>query len=390
MAKKTGFIPASLSWLYICVFVPLLSEAADYSPPWSYHTEHWEDFHIRHCGMVCDKGSLFHLYKNICTWPKCFQCDCHSSCSLLDTCCPQRSVLPDGSFVKKEKKASFSDSLPSSPEHMTCTTVPYSSSTYLQVVSCPSRGMNANYVHINSETKKTLPNIDSNELCTRNMNNETNFSFFVPYVDIHSGLVFKNKFCALCNGYLLGSTETLSDSYRNKTVLPWQLVVKCSHYQLLFMFVSQKKFVDAAAADYRQCSVSYKKAPTNRQPRSCFPNAPKDYDKSTCEEPTRSLCHKLNNTYLSLSGYKNIFCFICQGLEPKHQNCMETFITSAQVEIMSRGFRKDPPPPLSLLLGVSKYKITQEDKQLECNGSNEWMDDNVSTKESYRERLLVF
>ena len=341
----------------------------------NYITEHWAEFHIRHCGMLCDSGSLVRLYPDdVCEHPQCFECDCYPSCSQLGTCCPRGAVRPDGSFTLTETEVDISheNRLTLHPQNIQCGSVPYSSESYLQVVSCLSRD---DYRMFNAHA---LPHFfeETEDRCSRQPDMTSDFDSIVPYVDVDTGLVFKNKFCAICNYYSIdGNDETQKSNLISliptyKIALPWPPKITCIHYQNMYKYDSFKEFLGSMSED--ECSVNYEEAPSNEPPRLCFLNQAENYDAFHCDERLLNLCRNLNHTYLSVMGHKNIFCYMCKGEALMTQRkCIEAF--------QSRLIKASNVPPLTLLLGVSKSGgSNSKRKQKHCNKISQWLDEYVS------------
>ncbi|GFN80471.1 hypothetical protein PoB_000697700 [Plakobranchus ocellatus] len=336
---------------------------------------HWEDIYIRHCGRMCHNGSLVNVHpKGVCVSPVCFECDCHPSCSLQDTCCPQGFLRPDGSIERQNIDLNYSVKNVIATEKSECGSIPYSESNYLQIVTCPSK--------TKSQDPRTLPMNTSvskrtKELCALHPDQASDLDSILPYVDVENGLVFKNKFCALCNGYALKNSTLEVESripsspYSIQLALPWPIEVTCRHYQNLYTLISFKQFLDASSREPPSaCSISYKEPLSKIPPKPCYLNDPEDYDTYTCTKPLQSLCQQLNHTYLTLKGHKNIFCFLCKGLKPQNRYCM--------TRLKNRFVMNSRPPPLSLLLGafrVRKSRNVWERKN--CTSTARWIDEKV-------------
>ena len=339
---------------------------------WNQTTEHWEEFHIRYCGRVCVNGSLQLLSRHVtaCLSPRCFQCDCHQTCSLLDTCCPHGTIQPDGSFQRQQNKLVRTNPLPHYPYQVQCASIPYNERGYfLQVLDCPQDETILS-MDLTEGERNNLK-----EMCVQNYTEETDLDYILPYVDAESGLVFRNKFCSLCNGYSVKSMDEIVRTNSVKMAVPWNLKIKCSHYQNLFHLTSPKTLIEKAVKPV--CKVYYEKADAKRQPRSCFSSSSQSHDSVfTCEDPLRSLCLELNNTYLSLSSHRNIFCFMCADLKPVHRTCFADFPHIPQPE-PNIGIA-----PLSLLLGVAGRRTpTAYQRWHNCSSVELWFNENVSLKD---------
>ena len=370
--------PMAHAVLYIIILCCFYRPSSAPVLVWDPSTEYWEDFHIRYCGKVCVNGSLADLNPEVseCMWPRCFECDCHQTCSLLDTCCPHGTILPNGSFQRQENKMSRRNSLPPYPYQIQCASIPYNQwGNFLQVLNCPQDDYILSLDH-KEEGKKNLK-----EMCVQNYTEETDLDYILPYVDVESGLVFRNKFCSLCNGYSVIFSDELSESNNVRTAVLWNLKVTCTHYQDVYHVTSYKEFVDEVQMSMI-CYVYYDKPAAKREPRTCFPPAQMHGGADACGEPFRSLCLMHNNTYLGLAGYKNIFCYMCAGLEPIHRLC-----NMKEDDYPGRGFSPGLQDgrvriaPLSLLLGVTGSRTTPAyHPWINCTSKERWVDENVSAR----------
>ncbi|GFO42876.1 hypothetical protein PoB_006938100 [Plakobranchus ocellatus] len=360
-------------WMFLCTH--------HYPLTWNQSKERWEEFHIRFCGKVCDNGTLVDLYgSSLCPSQECFPCECGPLCPLLDTCCPHRSSFASSTLNARVMEPRQSYSGPPYPEQVKCAPLPFSSWNVLQIVSCPPE-----FERQKSDVSSTENQSDTiRELCGKNFLVAQDLDSLYVYVDKRNGLVFKNKFCALCNGYTLNvSTEVSGDDDEGHTLSnypvaqPWPVRVNCSRFQELYAITSETEFLKAAASDFATCSAYYDLKFSNVAPRRCFGNEPENLDALTCGEPMLSLCRDLNHTYLSLNGFKNVFCYMCRGFQPQHyfycQNS-NTFVDSSKRPAES--LCSACTPPLSLLLGISKRPaFTETMDQRNCSSSFEWMDE---------------
>ncbi|GFR84934.1 hypothetical protein ElyMa_004161200 [Elysia marginata] len=341
-----------------------------------YVAQNWRQTYVQHCGLVCENGTRVRLYADDdCEQPACFQCNCHPTCSKLDTCCPEGVVHPNGSVTLAEKEPEEPSMMPPYPEQMQCGAVPFVLSHYVQVASCPSLtkdqvlGLSANILErVSLETK---------HLCEKEIEENSTLEFMQPFVDVHTGLVFKNKFCALCNGYDLNTASVASNStsiispYKNRIASPWVVSVNCSHYQLMYTLKSRKELVEKAALVRYGCLVFYTLSYTERQPTSCYSKVRREYDNLNCYEPFKDLCHNLNSTKYMVQGHKNLFCFLCVEKETFRINSVDCYSEPNRIY-----FRY---PPITLLLGVSTPK-TPDDvlRRKNCASSVQWLDGRVS------------
>ncbi|RUS76523.1 hypothetical protein EGW08_015716 [Elysia chlorotica] len=336
----------------------------------------WKHFHVKHCGLVCSNGSKVRLYaENVCSIPRCFPCDCDPGCAELDACCPEGVVQPNGSFIVSPEEP-VERLLPPYPEQIYCDVIPYSLKTYLQVSSCPpfvdTRVRNL-YHHENVS-------LDTRRLCKEESAEISFVDSFRLFVDVKTGLVFKNKFCALCNGYTLDMN--LSDENQNgagsnfhqnlnKVAAPWELRVNCSHYQSLYTAKTFKDLVNTAKSRTSPCLLFYEEAPSVEQPRRCLRQNPEKYDDLECPEDVMKLCVELNNTYLTVLYEKNIFCHLCAGKAMFHRIrriCFDDLDPFSPISFLV--------PPITLLLGLSDRKTAFETwKKENCKLPTQWLDD---------------
>ncbi|KAK3787104.1 hypothetical protein RRG08_030267 [Elysia crispata] len=318
--------------------------------------------------MVCDNDTFVNLHEPLRPIPDCFICDCRPLCSALDTCCPHGSLQPNGTFLREKSESKKLNEFPLYQEQIECLPAPFDVFEYLQIVRCPH----------NAESFLVADSKEAHfrELCNRDQDKALDLDSLLLYVDVYDGLIFKNKFCALCNGYNIHKSREISWSSvdtgtsDNKIAVPWPLNMKCLHFQELYNITSELDFAEAAYY-YPYCSVSYNAAPSTHQPRKCFYNRPENYYAyNSCSEPVLRLCHDLNHRYLTVSGYKNVFCAMCNGTMPILRK-MEIISPIGSIEFWNSS-------PLSLLLGASasarRFKFSE---QRECSSKYEWMDEMV-------------
>ncbi|GFR84940.1 hypothetical protein ElyMa_004161400 [Elysia marginata] len=280
----------------------------------------------------------------------------------------------DGTFKRQEKQIPQSGASLVNQHVIQCASVPYSRFfTFLQVFNCP-QGREA---HPDGREAKI------SHLCTRNYTTEMALDDILPYVDVNTGLLLRNKFCALCNGY---SVEVKDNSLESKEAVMWQLNVTCDQYQDFFNLTSMRQFVDTANAKI-DCSVVYETSKADREPTPCFSPPLEEHIGDSCDSDVKKMCQKLNNTYLSLSGFRNLFCFMCEGREPTHRDCMSFddggYGEDDGMRAYHPGLEKDRVriAPLSLLLGLTPPThlfVSQE--WLNCSSDERWFDENVSVK----------
>ena len=352
--------------------------SSSYNLTWNRATEHWKNFHIRHCGRVCVNGSLKHTNPRvICIWPRSFERDCYQTCSFLDTCCPHGTIQLDGTFKRQRNQPSRETVFPPYSYPIQCSHIPYSSESYFQVRDCPPDGKE----FTNSDSLNGEKDINVTEFCTRKYTDDINFEHILPYVDVKTGLLFRNRFCALCNGYsakVIGSSPEPNDSNDSRVAVLWQLKVTCIHYQDVYSVTTMRQFVHTADETVT-CSVDYDTPNAERKPRTCFSDPSQNYRPAdTCEDYIKRLCIELNNTYLSLGGYKNIFCLMCEGFQDMHKQCpnAEDYFTSG---LLARREKIIWFALLTLLLGISRMNKASVYRQwLNCTSDERWFDEYVS------------
>ncbi|RUS91773.1 hypothetical protein EGW08_000481 [Elysia chlorotica] len=281
---------------FMLVLLPTIAMClAKYNTFLEHGLDNWKYLHVLHCGLVCHNGVIVRLYsENECEDPNCFQCDCDPTCAELDTCCPQAvDVVPNRTLILSEGEPQPPPTIPPYHEQIKCDGIPYIFTPYLQVASCPPF---------------IPPEHDSGEirqLCEEEPDDDTSVETIIPYVDVRTGLILKNKYCAICNGYTLNTdtganleSKSISVSVKNiaRVANPWVIKVNCSHFQNLYTYKSLRRLFTKAIGRSTSCQVYYDEAPSARQPTLCYRNPPEKYDRLDCGEPTRSLCRELNNT----------------------------------------------------------------------------------------------
>ncbi|RUS80703.1 hypothetical protein EGW08_011526 [Elysia chlorotica] len=331
--------------------------------------EDWRYLHVKHCGLLCVNGSRVRIYpENFCENPVCFQCDCQPTCVMLGSCCLQGDVRPDGSFVLSEAGSEQALTVPPyvDPELVHCDNLPYTEQGYLQVGRCPP-----------STTEEESDEV--REQCERTIDDDSSLESVISYVDTRSGLLFKNKFCAICNGFFLNTTkaearsesEFISAENLGRVATPWVITVKCTTYQSLYTITTLKNFLDKAYRRSAPCQLLYEDLPAQMKPKHCYRNKPLDNDDLNCETPIINLCRELRNTSLHLRKFDNMFCALCKGFPLRHkvkENCNRDDGEKNQIVFHI--------PPLTLLLGVTYRNTAYETKKREgCSSPTEWLDD---------------
>ncbi|RUS84273.1 hypothetical protein EGW08_007966 [Elysia chlorotica] len=338
--------------------------------------EDWRYLHVNHCGLLCVNGSRVRIYaENFCENPLCFQCDCDPTCAMLDSCCPQGAVLPNGSFTLSQPEPKPSLTIPqhSLQNSIQCERTPYGVVTYLEVSTCPffneTHGLN------------TYPGnfLEIREQCEKTVDNDASIDSIRPFIDVQSGLVFKNKFCAICNGYSLITTkdhvpstsESRPGENQVKLAAPWIFKVRCVTYQFSYNITSIQLFLEMVNRKISRCELLYDEASSIRKPRLCYQLRPANYKNLNCEAPIMNLCLALNDTYLRIQKYTNIFCYLCAGKKSVH-----TIKPSCSRDKWPRTVVFQIPP-ITLLLGVSDRNTAYETRERkDCSLPNQWLDDN--------------
>ncbi|KAK7011889.1 hypothetical protein BgiMline_003582 [Biomphalaria glabrata] len=291
-----------LFWFVMFSFIPVsMSELNERNWIWNSSTETWLDFHVKYCGRFCT-GNMLNGH-NICYNPPCLPCDCDSNCFIYDTCCP---LFVNNSYI--EPPLYEIEHLPDS-DIFQCQTLPYKQNEdkYYIVSSCDPK--------FSLQNKKVLDQFSRNivDLC-RNPNTRT-LDDITPYSDIYYGIIFANKFCAMCNGYEIDDTRTNNKNIKSsvKIASAWYLEVSCEHYQELYHFTSEYEFL-LAATNYK-CTINITAPLTKFKPKSCASRVD-NYSADNCGDfyPSAThLCNNLNRRYLQVGSKANIFCYLCDN-----------------------------------------------------------------------------
>ncbi|GFR57661.1 hypothetical protein ElyMa_000006200 [Elysia marginata] len=346
----------------------------------NFSVDNWKEFVVYHCGLVCQNGTRVRLYaEQDCEMPTCFQCNCHPTCSKLDTCCPEGVVHPNGSVTLAEKEPEEPNMMPPFSKQIQCGAIFDSRErdVFVRVASCPPLVRTSN-------TSQDVA-LETRKMCEGIVDDDLPLGFLGPYVDVQTGLVFRNKFCALCNGYSLSTASTLSElktltgAYERRVVTPWSIRVNCSNYQQLYTLKSQNQLLDKASTGRLrwECVVLYDEALSNRQPSRCFMNryTPEDYENLNCEATLMTLCRNVSDPYLNMNGVKNMFCHVCEG-KRFYRVVRKNTVCFTYSGIDMNHFLH---PPISLLLGVSAQNSLRNIEKLnECTATTRWVDDRVS------------
>ncbi|KAI8793559.1 G-protein coupled receptor 64 [Biomphalaria glabrata] len=245
-----------LSLLTIFLFFEALSRKVVWGFQWNSRTESWLTFHVRHCGRYCVESKL-EIHNKYCeTVEPCFQCDCDPNCSIYDTCC---ASLVNNSYV--EPSFHTIHYLPN-PDRFQCRRILYSSNdqAYYIISDC-----DPTYSSARNKVSDTALNIV--RLCK--LPNTRTLDDITPYSDIYYGIVFANKFCAMCNGYVINDSTTY-DTYNLtvKIASPWTIGISCEHYQSLYHLTNEYKFF-FAAANSSLCGTIFSPPPSKIPPKKC-------------------------------------------------------------------------------------------------------------------------
>ncbi|KAK0058262.1 hypothetical protein Bpfe_012263 [Biomphalaria pfeifferi] len=162
-----------------------------------------------------------------------------------------------------------------------------------------------------------------------------------PYSDIYYGIVYANKFCAMCNGYLIN--DNITDETYNltvKIVSPWTIKILCKHYQNLYRLTNEYDFFFAAAKS-SQYKITLNPPRSKIRPKKCTERLNKNL-KHVCthqDSVEDQMCQTLpRRKYLQVGQMANIFCFLCD--DQMKLFCEDSFIRGRT--IISSTIRKPP------------------------------------------------
>ncbi|KAK7011885.1 G-protein coupled receptor 64 [Biomphalaria glabrata] len=336
-----------LPLLTIFLFFKILSRKVVWGFQWDSSAESWLEFHVRHCGRYCVESKL-EIHNKYCKIAEpCFQCECDPNCSIYDTCCP---LLVNNSYV--EPSFHSIDHLPN-PDRFQCRRIPSSSNhqVYYIISDC-----DPTYLSTRNKVSETALNIVRG--CkgpnTRTLDDMT------PYSDIYYGFVFKNKFCAICNGYVINDNTTYDTSNITlKIASPWTIEISCKHYQNLYYLTNEYELFFAAAKS-SLCNITLNSPSSKIPPKVCTERLDRNL-KHVCtnqDSVEDQMCQNLpRRKYLRVGSMATIFCFLCNG--SNEQKCI----------VEDRNIQHDDPknypqvsyydpshriPPIALLLGLKK------------------------------------
>uniref|UniRef100_A0A2C9LRD9 SMB domain-containing protein n=1 Tax=Biomphalaria glabrata TaxID=6526 RepID=A0A2C9LRD9_BIOGL len=346
-----SFIPVSLSTLNERNWI------------WNSSTETWLDFHVKYCGRFCTGDTL--NGNNYCNNPPCFPCDCDSNCFIYDTCCP---LFVNNSYI--EPPLNEIEQLPGS-DIFQCETLPYiqTKDKYYIVSSCDPKFSLQN-INVLEQSSRNIA-----DLC-RNPNTRT-LDDMTPYSDILYGIIFANKFCAMCNGYGIDDNTNHKNSSVSASAIAsaWFVDASCEHYQKLYHLTSEYEFL-LAAANMSKCKINMLPPLTILEPKSCG-SEDDTFSAATCGDfdiKATHLCHSLNRRYLKAGAKANIFCHLCSNSSIAKSFC----VPPTRIPISSPGFSRSRAevhePPYSLLLSFKKLPGKGSIEEMNCKVHKEWQD----------------
>ncbi|KAK7011881.1 G-protein coupled receptor 64 [Biomphalaria glabrata] len=338
----------------------------DRETKWNSSAESWLEFHVNYCGRYCDGLKLEILKQDCENITPCFPCDCDPNCDIYDTCCP---LLVNNSYV--EPSFHSIDHLPN-PDRFQCKSIPKDSngSAYYIITDCDSTFLSKSYKF--SNTKRNIVHLCRNPK-TRTLDDIT------PYTDIYYGIVFANKFCAICNGYVINdNTSYYGYNLTFKIARPWTIEISCKHYQNLYHLTNEYEFFFAAAKS-SQCKITLNPPPSKIPPKVCTERIDKKL-KHVCthqDSVEDQMCQNLpRRKYLQaglMTNMANIFCFLCNGLLRQSCTVYDTKIScsvSSNVNIDER--MQFPKPPIKMLLTLKKRNHFENDNT--CISPRDWLD----------------
>ncbi|KAI8793555.1 G-protein coupled receptor 64 [Biomphalaria glabrata] len=336
----------------------------DRETKWNSSAESWLEFHVNYCGRYCDGFKLETLKQDCENITPCFPCDCDPYCSIYDTCCP---LLVNNSYV--EPSFHTIDHLPN-PDRFQCKSIPKDSngSAYYIISDCDSTFLSKSYKF--SNTKRNIKYLCRNPK-TRTLDDIT------PYTDIYYGIVFANKFCAICNGYVINdNTSYYGYNLTFKIARPWTIEISCKHYQSLYHLTNEYKFF-FAAANSSLCNITFSPPPSKIPPKVCTETLDKNV-KHVCTHQYSvedQMCQTLpRRKYLQAGQKANLFCFLCNG--SIMQSCF-VYDTSFSCivyghEYSTYNISRLPKPPITMLLTLKKRNHFENDNT--CSSPLDWQD----------------
>ncbi|KAK7011886.1 hypothetical protein BgiMline_003579 [Biomphalaria glabrata] len=326
---------------------------------WNYRGQSWLEFHVKHCGRYCVGSKLQKINKVCETFPRCFKCDCDPVCFIYDTCCP---LLVNNSY--EEPSFHTVKHLPN-PDRFLCQRIQHDSKkrAYYIISDC-----DPTFVPSSKKISKTMWSMS--QLCA-NPNTGT-LDDITPYSDIYYGIVYSNKFCAMCNGYLINDNTTYDTSNITlKIASPWTIEILSEHYQRLYHFTNEYEFFFAAAKS-PICKITFDPPQSKILPKKCTRSKISNYVCTNQGSVETQLCQNLpRRKYLRDGPRGNIFCSLCDGF-----NDLPCILKSNDEGMSGPHGPSGHPsyriPPIALLLAMKKI-IDFEAIDL-CTTELEWMD----------------
>ncbi|KAI8793558.1 hypothetical protein BgiBS90_006547 [Biomphalaria glabrata] len=330
---------------------------------WNSSAESWLEFHVNYCGRYCDGFKLEILRRRDCeNIAPCFPCDCDPFCDIHDTCCPH---MVNNSYV--EPSFHTIDHLPN-PDRFQCKSIPKVSKegAYYIISDCDPTFLSKSYKF--SSTKWNFIRMCRNPK-TRTLDDIT------PYTDIYYGIVFANKFCAICNGYVINDSTTYGNNLTFKKARPWTIEISCKHYQNLYHLTNEYEFFFAAAKS-SQCKITLNPPPSKIPPKVCIGRLDENV-KHVCthqDSVENQMCQNLpRRKYLQAGLMANIFCFLCNG--SIKQSCAvynSEYPCSTYLFGSIYGETPFPEPPIKMLLTFKKRNHFDNDNT--CISPLDWFD----------------
>ncbi|KAH9496884.1 hypothetical protein Btru_010079 [Bulinus truncatus] len=287
----------------------------------------------------------------------CFPCDCDPQCSIYDTCCPRKVK---NSYVEPLRKE-FSHLPSSSMFHCGNISDGNQTSYYYMISNCDPK-FSDNF------TKRSNDVLNLVDQC-RNPDTKT-MDDITPYSDMYYGIVYTNKFCAMCNGYTvldIVSNVTNITNVRNVTAInnsakiasPWSIEVTCENFQNLYHFTSEYEFFKSASNKKNHlCIVTFQRPKSHHPPKNCSVsvNVKADINCTSMNIHEHTFCRNITGRSMAFNGYPNIFCALC---------AMDSWVFGAE------GSSGPRHTPLFFLLSLTLRGSRQEDGR--CPLSSEWL-----------------
>ncbi|KAH9496883.1 hypothetical protein Btru_010078 [Bulinus truncatus] len=285
----------------VLLFVAVHGDPRAGFPVWNVSTESWLQFHVRHCGRVCLENQL-HEQDSMSKLP-CFPCDCDPQCSIYDTCCPRKVknsyVEPLGiEFSHLPSSSRFHSGNISDGEQV---------SYYYMISNCDPK-FSDNFTKRSNDVLNLVDQCQNPD--TKTMDDIT------PYSDMYYGIVYKNRFCAMCNGYTVldNVTNVIAINNSAKIASPWSIKVACEHFQTMYHFTSEYEFLKSASHEnYDICFVTFQLPNSHHSPKACSvsENMKTDINCTSMNIHEHDFCRNTTARSMAFNGYPNIFCALC-------------------------------------------------------------------------------